>query len=159
MMMVRELEMIEHFRDLSLVCEVTSNSVELGMLKLTIGFLEEIKEKQRLDLDLVGRQTLVGQGNNKDFQIDDNGILKFRGRVCVSDVPEFKRMILEESHPSSWSIHPGSTKMYQDLKKMFWWSGMKRDIAQFCYSCLICQKSKVGHQRPSELMQPLNILE
>lgn len=45
MMMVRELEMIEHFRDLSLVCEVTSNSVELGMLKLTIGFLEEIKEK------------------------------------------------------------------------------------------------------------------
>lgn len=111
-MIVRELEMIEHFRDLSLVCEVTSNSVKLGMLKLTIGFLEEIKEKQRLDLALVDRQTLVGQGNDKDFQIDENGILKFRGRVCVSDVPEFKTMILEESHRSSLSVHPGATKMY-----------------------------------------------
>ena len=100
-MMVRELEMIEHFRDLSLVYEVTSNSVKLGMWKLTIGFLEEIKEKQRLDLALVDRQTLVGQGNDKDFQIDENGILKFRGRVCVSNVPEFKRMILEESHEIS----------------------------------------------------------
>lgn len=68
-------------------------------------------------------------------------------------------MILEESHQSSLSIHAGATKMYLDLKKMFWWSGMKRDIAQFGYSYLICQKSKVEHQRPSGLMHLLNIIE
>ena len=56
-------------------------------------------------------------------------------------------MILEESHRSSLSIHPGATKMYHDLKELFWWSGLKRDVAQFVYSCLICQKSKVEHQK------------
>lgn len=96
-----------------------------------------------MDLDLVGRLTLVGQGNNEDFQMDENVILKFRGRACVPDVSKFKRMILEEIHQSSLSIHPATTNMYQDLKKMFWSSGMKRDITQFGYSCLIFQKSKV----------------
>lgn len=66
-------------------------------------------------------------------------------------------MILEEIHRSSFSIHPGDMKMYQDLKKLFWWSGMKRDVARFVYACLTCQKSKVGHQKPSSLMQPLEI--
>lgn len=114
-MMVIELEMIEQFGDLSLVCEVNLNNVKLGMLKLTSGFLEEIKERQRFDLTLVDRLTLVGQGNDEDFQIDENGIMKFRGRFCVHDVPEFKSMILEVNHRSSLSIHPGASKMYQNL--------------------------------------------
>lgn len=80
-MIVIEFKMIEQFRDLSLVCEVNSNSVKLGMLNLTSGFLKEIKEKQRYDLAFLDRLTLVGQSNNEDFQIDENGILKFRGRV------------------------------------------------------------------------------
>ena len=77
------------------------------------------------------------------FKVDNNGVLRFRGRICVSDNVKLKRDILEESHCSSLSIHPGATKMYQDLRKLFWWFGMKRDIAQFVYACLTCQKSKV----------------
>lgn len=65
-------------------------------------------------------------------------------------------MILEESHRSSSSINLGATKMYQDLKNLFWWSRIKRDIAQFMYSYLNCQKSKVEHQRPGGLMQLLD---
>jgi len=68
-------------------------------------------------------------------------------------------MILEESHRSSLSIHPGATKMYHDLKKLFWWSGLKRDVAQFVHSCLTCQKSKVEHQKPAGLMTPLDVPE
>lgn len=49
--------------------------------------------------------------------------------------------------------------MYQDLKKMFWWFGMKKDIAEYVQSCLICQKAKIEHQRPAGLSQPLDILE
>lgn len=49
--------------------------------------------------------------------------------------------------------------MYQDLKKLFWWPGMKKDIAQFVYSCLTCQKSKAEHQRPGGLMQSLDVPE
>lgn len=54
----------------------------------------------------------------------------------MPDVPELKKIILEESHGNGLSIHPRATKMYQDLKKMFLWSGMKRDVVHFVYSCL-----------------------
>ena len=49
--------------------------------------------------------------------------------------------------------------MYQDIKKMFWWPGMKRDVAEFVYSCLTCQKSKIEYQKLYGLMQPLSIPE
>jgi len=75
--------------------------------------------------------------------------LRFRERICIPDNESLKKMILEESHKSSLSIHPGATKMYHDLKKLFWWSRLKRDVAQFVYACLTCQKSKVEHQKPA----------
>ena len=91
--------------------------------------------------------------------MDVQGVLRFRGRICIPNDVDLKRMILEESHRSSLSIHPGATKMYQDLRKLFWWSGMKREVAQFVYACLTCQKSKVEHQKLAGLMQPLEIPE
>lgn len=77
----------------------------------------------------------------------------------MPDNPELKKLILEEIHRSSLSIHPGDTKMYQDIKKIFWCPGMKRDVVQFMYACLTCHKSKVEHQKPSGLIQPLEIPE
>ena len=59
MIIVRELKMIEQFRNISLVCEETLNSVRLGMLKLTSGILEEIREGQKSDLKLVDQLTLI----------------------------------------------------------------------------------------------------
>nr|GFD45192.1 putative reverse transcriptase domain-containing protein [Tanacetum cinerariifolium] len=61
-----------------------------------------------------------------------------------------------EAHSSPFSIHPGSSKMYHDLKHHFWWSGMKRDVAAFVSRCLICQQVKIEHQRASGLLQPLD---
>jgi len=57
------------------------------------------------------------------------------------------------------SIHPGATKMYQDLKRLFWWPRMKKDIAEFVYAYLVCQKSKIEHQKSSGLMQSLFLPE
>jgi hypothetical protein len=110
-------------------------------------------------LELVNRVVLVNQGKGGDFRLGENDVLMFRDRVCVSDVLELKRRILEEGHRSSLSIHPGVTKMYQDLKRLFWWHGMKKEIAEFVYACLVCQKSKIEHQKLSGLMQPLFVLE
>nr|GFA06374.1 retrotransposon protein, putative, Ty3-gypsy subclass [Tanacetum cinerariifolium] len=62
-----------------------------------------------------------------------------------------------EAHSSPFSVHPGSTNMYHDLKQHFWWSGMKRDVAMFVLRCLICQQVKIEHQRASGLLQPLDI--
>jgi hypothetical protein len=159
MLMIREFELLEQFRDLSLVCEATPSCVKLGMLKLTCGIIDEIREGQKSDLKLVDVMTLINQGKGGDFRIDENGIMRCRDRGCVSDVADLRKRILEEGHRSGLSIHPGATKMYQDLRKMFWWQGMKKDVAEFVYSCLTCQKSKIEHQKPSGLMQPLSIPE
>jgi hypothetical protein len=155
-LMVKELELIEQFRDLSLVSELTSDGVRLGMLKLTINILEEIKNGQKEDLELVDQVVLVNQGKGGDFRLGENDVLMFRDRVCVPDVLELKRRILDEGHRSSLSIHLGATKMYQDLNRLFWWPGMKKEIAEFVYAC---QKSKIEHQKSSGLMQPLFVPE
>lgn len=77
----------------------------------------------------------------------------------MPDLLELKKSILEESHKSGLSIHLGATKMYQDLKKMYWRVGMKKDVVEFVYSCLTFQKSKIEHHKPSRLMQTLSIPE
>lgn len=92
-----------------------------------------------------------------DLKIDENGVMRFKDRVNVLYFPELKNKFLEEGHKSELSIHPGATKKYHDLKKMFWWSSMKKDVVEFIYSCLNCQKSKIEHPKSLGLMQPLSI--
>ncbi|GKE57284.1 putative reverse transcriptase domain-containing protein [Tanacetum coccineum] len=59
---------------------------------------------------------------------------------------------MHESHKSKYSIHPGSEKMYQDMKKLYWWPNMKADIATYVRKCLTCARVKAKHQRPSGLL-------
>jgi len=158
-MMVKELELLEQFKDLSLVCELSPQSVKLGMLKIDSEFLNSIKEVQKVDVKFVDLMVGNNRTEDSDFKVDDQGVLCFRDRICIPDNDEMKKMILEESHRSSLSIHPTATKMDHDLKKLFWWSGLKRDVAQFVYSCLICQKSKVEHQKPAGLLTSLDVPE
>jgi hypothetical protein len=70
-----------------------------------------------------------------------------------------RETILKEAHDSAYSIHPGSTKMYQDLKQRYWWYGMKKDVAAHVALCDTCQRVKVEYQRPAGLLQPLKIPE
>ena len=85
------------------------------------------------------------------------GSVRFKGRLCVLKDVELRNELLADAHRVKYTIHPGNTKMYQDLKRQFWWSGMKRDIAQFVANCQICQQVKAEHQRPAGLLQPLPI--
>ena len=77
----------------------------------------------------------------------------------MPDVGNLRRDILDEAHKSKLSIHPGATKMYQDMRQNFWWPGMKRHVAEYVAACLTCQKAKVEHQRPGGTLQPLEIPE
>ena len=74
---------------------------------------------------------------------DKNGLLIFASRIWVPNVQELKREILHEAHSSGYSIHPESTKMYQDLKELYCWPNMKIDVANWVSKCLTCQKVKV----------------
>ncbi|GKB68325.1 putative reverse transcriptase domain-containing protein [Tanacetum coccineum] len=64
-----------------------------------------------------------------------------------------KDLIMNESHKSKYSIHPGSDKMYQDQKLLYWWPNIKTDIATYVSKCLTCAKVKAEHQKPSGLLQ------
>ncbi|GKV10897.1 hypothetical protein SLEP1_g22202 [Rubroshorea leprosula] len=69
----------------------------------------------------------------------------------------YMREIIGDAHYTSYTIHPGSTKMYRDLRSTFWWRNMKKEIARFVSQCLTCQKVKAEHQRIPGKLQPLLI--
>ena len=118
-----------------------------------------IKALQKNDLKLVQLMEDVKKGSKPDFVLSDDGVLRFRTTLCVPDDGDLRREFLEEAHCSRLAIHPGGTKMYKDLRQNYWWSGMKRDIAQFVAQCLVCQQVKAEHQRPAGFLQQLSIPE
>jgi hypothetical protein len=101
----------------------------------------------------------IEEGRPSEFRLGDFNSLWFHDRICVPDIPEIKELILKEAHETPYSIHPGSTRMYMDLKELLWWNNMKREIAKFVSECHTCQRVKEEHQSPAGLMQPLSIPE
>ncbi|GJY36411.1 putative reverse transcriptase domain-containing protein [Tanacetum coccineum] len=81
-----------------------------------------------------------------------DGTLCLHGRSWLPCYGDLRSVIMHESHKSKYSIHPGSEKMYQDVKKLYWWPNMKADIATYVSKCLTCARVKAEHQRPSGLL-------
>jgi hypothetical protein len=84
-------------------------------------------------------------------------VVWFGKRLVVPVDPEIKKIILDEAHRSKFSIHSGSTKMYQDLKQKFWWSNMKVDVAKYVAECDTCHRMKASHLKSAGVLQPLSI--
>ena len=82
----------------------------------------------------------------EEFSISKDDTMLFRGRICVPNQEVLKTQLLTESYQASYSMHPGTTKMYQDLKQKYWQSGMKRYVVTFVCRCLTCQQVKAEHQ-------------
>ncbi|GJW69341.1 putative reverse transcriptase domain-containing protein [Tanacetum coccineum] len=80
------------------------------------------------------------------------GTMCLNGRSWLPCYGDLRTVIMHESHKSKYSIHPGSDKMYQDMKKLYWWPNMKANIATYVSKCLTCAKVKAEHQRPSGLL-------
>ena len=129
-MMVKEVVLVERFRDLNLGVSLTSCSLRLNQIRVTSNFKHEITKAQRDDKDFLKTIALVGEGKLKSFTRDTNGLWKFEEKVCIPASSDLQRKILEEAHKSHFTIHPTTTKMYLDLKKMFQWPEMKRDIVE-----------------------------
>ncbi|GJX18583.1 putative reverse transcriptase domain-containing protein [Tanacetum coccineum] len=81
-----------------------------------------------------------------------DGTLCLHSRSWIPCYGDLRSVIMHESHKSKYSIHPGSEKMYQDVKKLYWWPNMKADIATYVSKCLTCARVKAEHQRPSGLL-------
>jgi len=125
----------------------------LAALQATSTIVEKIKAGQMNDPECTDIKRKIEEGATVDFVLQD-GILKFKHRLCVPNQPALKTEILEEAHNSLFSVHPGSTKMYQDLKTHFSWSGMKRDITDYVARCLVCHKLKLSIRNQEACCNP-----
>jgi hypothetical protein len=85
--------------------------------------------------------------------------LWFKDRLVVPKKEVLKRKILDEAHTSRYSIHPGSTKMYHDLRQEFWWTRMKRETPRYVSECDTYRKVKADYMKPGVLLQPLSVLD
>ena len=104
--------------------------------------LNRVLEVQKNDENIVAIVNQNRVGKETKFTTKDNGFLNYRDQVCVPNDDELKESILEEAHNGSFTMHPGSTKMYQDLKTSYRWFEMKRDVSEFMTKCMVCQKVK-----------------
>ena len=93
------------------------------------------------------------------YSVNSDGILLYRGSVYVLEYGELRNLVMLEGHKAPYSAHPGVKKMHADLKRYYYWPGMKRDIADFVARCLECQRVKAEHQQPAGLLQSHSIPE
>jgi hypothetical protein len=119
----------------------------------------EIREGQLEDAKLKEIQQLIQDNKTSDFSEDSQGTLWLGKQICVPNQKHIKELILREAHDSAYSIHPGSTNMYKDLKTQYWWYGMKQNVMEYVTLCDTSQRVKEEHQRLAGLSQPLKILE
>jgi hypothetical protein len=81
------------------------------------------------------------------FHEDAEGTLWFEERLVAPKREALKKKILDEAHTLRYSIHPGSTKMYHDLRQQFWWTKLKHETACYVLKCDTCQKVKADYMK------------
>ena len=150
---------VQTLRALNANLSLSDDGTVVAELVARPNLLNRVLEAQKKDEKISAIIDQIRDGKETEFTVNENGVLCYKARVCVPDDDELRKAILEEAHSGSFAIHPGSTKMYQDLKMSFWWSGMKRDVSEFVTKCLVCQRVKAEHQVPSGLLQPIRIPE
>ncbi|XP_073133443.1 uncharacterized protein [Henckelia pumila] len=112
---------------------------------------DRIREGQTTDEQLQRMRRKDELKGSLLYTVDDD-IVRYIGRMWVLSTDQLREDIMSEAHASPYSIHPGGTKMYRDLRTLYWWPGMKGDIGQFVSECLTCQQVKAEHQRPAGLL-------
>ncbi|WVZ97763.1 hypothetical protein U9M48_043276 [Paspalum notatum var. saurae] len=130
---------------------------ELYSLIIEPTIKEQIITAQKQDKSMVYIREGIDEKKRACFTLDDQGILWFKGCLVVPKDMGLRKKILDEAHTSMFTMHPGSNKMYQDLKQKFWWTRMKREIAKYVSECDVCQRVKADHLKPAGMLQPLAV--
>jgi hypothetical protein len=121
----------------------------------------EIIAAQRNDerMGHIKRRMQEGDPKITCFREDAEGVLWFKDRLVVPKKAILKKKILNAAHTSRYSIHPGSIKMYHELRQQFWWTRMKHETSRYVSECDTCRKVKADYMKPGGLLQPLSILD
>ena len=132
---VSDWRAVEDLSPYVLHAEETRERVTLCNLSVHSELSRAVTEAQADDpesLEFLGRYL---RGDTRSgWTIHADSSLRFLGRLFVPVA--LREMILREFHHSPLAVHPGGTKMYHDLRRQFWWPGMKKDVALFVSRCL-----------------------
>ncbi|CAL8153028.1 unnamed protein product [Prunus armeniaca] len=157
---IQKWKMMNCIQDYNLHVNVLEHGAYLYNLVTRPTLLGKVVEKQQEDNSCKSIQEHILDGDKiEGWTFHEEDGLRYLGKFYVPEIPELKNEILHEAHYSSYTIHPGSTKMYQDLRRQFWWNGMKKDVAIFVSKCLTCQQVKAEHQKPAGPLQPLPVAQ
>jgi hypothetical protein len=118
---------------------------------------DRIKQAQDKDEEIQHFKERSSKKELPGFRVNKQGKLWYEDRICVPKDEALQRLILDEAHYSAYSVHPGSTKMYMDLRQRYRWTRMKGDIIEYVTRCDTCRRVKAEHQRLARLLQPLHI--
>jgi hypothetical protein len=129
-------ELCEEFDKLNLRIITNTEAMEM---EVDSSLLQEIQRGQVEDKNIQEIKRNIKEEKSPGFSEDDEGVLWYKGRICVPSVKELKDKILCRAHESAYSIHPRENKMYHDLKATCWLYGMKRDVAKYVALCDIYQ--------------------
>ena len=153
-------DMVREIQRLSSLGVRLANSEDSGVSIREVAessIIDEVKRHQYKDPILAQYRDAALQKEKTPFKVTPDGVLRYEGRLCVPDTAGLRRQVMGEAHSARYSIHPGSTKMYHDLRCLYWWDGMKKDIAEFVAQCPNCQQVKIEHQKPGGLLQEIEI--
>jgi hypothetical protein len=126
-------------------------------LKLESVLLQRIIDAQRTDKGMKYIHEKMEADKANCFRKDNQGVMWFKDRIVVPKDVEVRQQILDEAHLSRYSIHPGSTKMYQDLKQHYCWTKMKIEIVGYVAMCDTCKRVKAIHMKVVGPLQSLPI--
>ncbi|GJX52411.1 putative reverse transcriptase domain-containing protein [Tanacetum coccineum] len=93
------------------------------------------------------------KGLDKQFERKEDGGLYLDERIWVPVYGNLRTLIMNKAYTTTYYVHPGADKMYYDLRDLYWWPGIKKDIALYVSKCLACSKVKAEHQKPLGLLQ------
>ncbi|GJV97760.1 putative reverse transcriptase domain-containing protein, partial [Tanacetum coccineum] len=132
-------------------------TIGLDLPKQILNAQIEARKPWNIKNEDIGGMLVENSKDPKKFRTEKlepraNGTLCFNDRSWLPCYGDLRTVIMHESHKSKYSIHPGSDKMYQDMKKLYWWPNMKANIATYVSKCLTCVKVKAEHQIPSGLL-------
>ncbi|GKE66679.1 reverse transcriptase domain-containing protein, partial [Tanacetum coccineum] len=132
-------------------------TIGLDLPKQILNAQTEARKSENIKNEDVGGMLVENSKDPKKFRAEKlepraDGTLCFNGRSWLPCYGDLRTVIMHESHKSKYSIHLGSYKMYQDMKKQYWWPNMKANISTYVSKCLTCAKVKAEHQRPSGLL-------
>jgi hypothetical protein len=154
---ISQLQLIKELTGMRL--EVVGEGMPLHLANLMVQseLLERIKAAQFEDHECAKIKQLLVEGKAKEFCLKEDGLLTNFKQVCVPGIGGLGKEIMSEAHPSPYTVHPGGTKMYCNVKGSYWWNNIKKDIAKFVQQCSTCQQVKAKHQRPVGMFKPLLI--